>query len=124
MRRLPLEEFARNGVGRRRVHGEELAHPAEVIDSFFVRHRYDRNTESRTDGVGDRLCRDTRLGDGVYRRPGRGTLECDSHATGGVKAVVGGPTVRSVSDVARGALLASDRDEGSDETMVSVAMDR
>src|ERR1019366_6908079 len=124
MRRLPLEEFARNGVGRGRVHGEELAYPAEVIDCFFVRHRYDRNTESRADSVGDRLRRDTWLGDGVHRRPGRGSLECKSHETGGVEAVDGGPTVRSVSDVARKALLACDRDQGGDESMVTVAMDR
>ena len=124
MRRFPVEQLSRNGVGCRRVRAEETAHPPEVATRLVARYRDDGKTESLAYGLGDGFGRDTRLRNGVDRGSGRGTFERQAYESRGVEAMHGRPAVGAVADVARVPLCARDRDERRDEAVVTLAVDR
>ena len=124
MRGPPPHELAGQRARGGDVGGEEVREPAEVLACVLGRDGDHREVEVATDHLGDLADRHAFVGDPVQNRSGRGRLQRQAEEPRGIEPVHGGPAVGPVADVAGDALLACDVDQGGDEAVISVVVNR
>ncbi len=121
--RLPSEQSPRD-VGRGgAIKADEMAHETEVLDRDIRVDRGRRQAEVATHRLSDLHEGDPFVSDCVQHRPSRSGLDGEAGQAGSVASVHRRPTVGTVPDVSRHAVLAGDVDEGRNETLVTVAVD-